>query len=173
MGTIRTLVRTALLYMARLALRCRTRAYGRSRSDRTRAGTHIARRRRSNRRRGYSSAEVVVVIFTGRAKQGRPKIRWHDLERLPHVNDHTFPLVRRCVRKLRRLFSRKTIRVIYGKKTLCHNCVLKVFSVFSNAKLIELLKQRGFSCRIVPYRMLQGQSTTKTVHHCSTCIWVS
>ena len=84
----------------------------------------IARCRHSHRRRGYSSAELVVIILMGRTKSSRATIGRHDHERLPHVKDHTFALVRRSVRNLRRLFSRKTIRVFHGMTTLCHNCVL-------------------------------------------------
>ena len=115
----------------------------------------IARRRHSHRRRGYSSVELVVIIFMGRTKGGHATIGRHDHERLLHVKDHTFALVLRGVRNPRRLLSRKTIRVIRGKSTLCHNCVPKVFSVFFKAKFIEMLKLRRFSCRIVPWNALR------------------
>jgi hypothetical protein len=92
-----------------LTLRRGASAFGRSRSrclTRSRRTCSerapapiIAQHRHSHQRRGHSSVGLVFIILMGRIKSGRASIDRRDHERLPYVEDHTFALVRRGVRK--------------------------------------------------------------------------
>jgi hypothetical protein len=143
---IQTLLRTSCTVL-RLALTCRASTCGRSCSHRTCQNALTPPSSSDTDTAAHTDdADTLASDLASSSSWDEPKVvvlqsvRFGGRDQLPHVKDHTFALVRRGVGNLRRLFSMKMIQAIHEKTTLCHNSVLKVFSVGLEYHVYQIVK---------------------------------